>query len=292
MPKSETHAETHASISIRLDNGIRLNVRKWPGAGTPCILIHGLAEGGFVWDDFATDLVGSYPVFAIDLRGHGQSDWDSQERYDLATHVADVDHVINQLGLERFIIIGHSLGGDIAARIMILRPREVVAAVIVDSGPSTDASAGAVVYEQIVQGYRNYGSVHEYALWLGEKRLLADKRSIERFAHRALICKGPNKYVPRFDLAVANAVLENQDQTWWWAALAAARVPVLVVRGMGSAVLSKRLAAQMVQATPFGDMAVVEMAGHSVMVDNPTGFSNTVRDLLSTHLESVSAGHK
>ncbi len=79
------------------------------GAGRPLVLVHGITEARGTWDPVTDLLAEQWRVVRVDLRGHGASA--RQAPYDLATMAADVATVVEALGLERPLVVGHSLGG-------------------------------------------------------------------------------------------------------------------------------------------------------------------------------------
>jgi len=78
------------------------------------LLLHGVTGHAWLWHDVATALSESRRVIAIDLRGHGDSQWSSASAYETADHVADLEAVVNALELSRFSVAGLSWGGLIA----------------------------------------------------------------------------------------------------------------------------------------------------------------------------------
>src|SRR5579871_1931031 len=79
------------------------------GSGEPTfLLIHGFGDGGFIWIDLLPRLASISRAIAIDLRGHGDSDWDIHSRYSATAHLEDIDFVIDKLGLIDIVFIGHS----------------------------------------------------------------------------------------------------------------------------------------------------------------------------------------
>ena len=100
-----------ADVAIAGD-GVRLCARDHGGTGSPVILLHGLARNLEDWGAVVPFLVAEHRVVAIDLRGHGRS---SDGPWSWSAAVSDVTAVIDQLDLQRPAIVGHSLGGMIAA---------------------------------------------------------------------------------------------------------------------------------------------------------------------------------
>jgi len=90
------------------------------------LLLHGFGGDKDNWTRFSRDLTGSYRVIAPDLPGFGESarhpDWD----YSLIPQRARVNGFVQALGLERFHIIGHSMGGNLAALYTHISPGQVL----------------------------------------------------------------------------------------------------------------------------------------------------------------------
>src|SRR5688572_22054599 len=87
-------------------NGLRIHYVDWgpspsPGAGAqkpPLILIHGLDRVARTFDHVVPHFTNRYRVIAVDMRGHGDSDWDPQARYVVDDHVSDLEGLVAQLG--------------------------------------------------------------------------------------------------------------------------------------------------------------------------------------------------
>ena len=103
----------------------------------PLVLVHGGRDQKRSWDRVAGELSQSYRVIAPDLRGHGQSDWVSDGDYTIMDFVYDLRSLITHLEIEKFTLIGHSLGGNIALRYAGLLPETIEQLVALEGlGPS------------------------------------------------------------------------------------------------------------------------------------------------------------
>ena len=95
--------------------GLRLRVHDYGTAGKPPMLcLHGGAANAHWYDFVAQGFTTDYHVRAIDLRGHGDSQWDTSPtpNYAYQRHAADVHELAEKLDLRDFILIGQSMGGD------------------------------------------------------------------------------------------------------------------------------------------------------------------------------------
>lgn len=115
------------SIPVIVD-GRRINVAIWGEPDAPAVmLIHGLRDHCRSWDMIAGALASHYRVIAPDLRGHGDSAWAGTDGYALPDYVADIADIAEALELDRYAIVGHSLGGAIGLRVTAAFPDRVVA---------------------------------------------------------------------------------------------------------------------------------------------------------------------
>ncbi|MGD1905569.1 MAG: alpha/beta fold hydrolase [Leptolyngbyaceae cyanobacterium] len=115
--------------------GLDLCVCTWGESDSPPVLcLHGVLEQGAIWDDLAPTLVAQgYRVIAPDLRGHGKSAHLGPEgNYQLLDHLADVDALVQVLGLETVALVGHSMGAMVAATWASARPDKVTSLTLVE----------------------------------------------------------------------------------------------------------------------------------------------------------------
>jgi len=112
---------------------LHLNYREYAGPGPALLLLHGLfgraANGGAIAKQLATD----YTVIVPDLRNHGASPHDADMRYESMT--ADVISLLNRLGINDAIWVGHSMGGKVAMTAALKDPSRVRALAVVDMAP-------------------------------------------------------------------------------------------------------------------------------------------------------------
>src|SRR5437763_328208 len=114
-----------AVSQVSLSAGRRMTVRAWEGEGEPLVLLHGLLDSSEGWDDLA--LRTARPCFALDLPGFGGSSL--PYRPHLEYYADDVALAMRQLGLEQATLVGHSLGGGVAAAVAE-RLRDIAALVL------------------------------------------------------------------------------------------------------------------------------------------------------------------
>ena len=278
------------SVIAREGQSLSLSVTEWSRRGLPCVMLHGFGDASCVWNYLAIRLAPQFRVAAMDLRGHGDSDWDPETRYDNETFANDLARTVAALGFERMILIGHSLGADVAIRFAAENASQIAALIIVDYGPELDETGINEVLRGFAAVPRAFASPEEYAEWLIARRPLADQGLLRQFARQSLRQSPSQIWEPKADAALAShsqiSRLTASEGRYrdpdLWSTLARVNCPCLVVRGGGSGVLPLDVASRMVERTLWdGRLATIAGAGHAVMLDNPAGFSASVIEFLS-----------
>ncbi len=109
-----------------MSEGLRLHYVQWGDpAGPPVLLIHGGRDHARNWDAVAEALAGRFAVYAVDLRGHGDSEWAQGSQYSVPEFVADIAAFADHLDLDPLPMVGHSLGGGIALQYTGVFPERV-----------------------------------------------------------------------------------------------------------------------------------------------------------------------
>ena len=114
--------------------GLRFHYREYgPPEARPLVLLHGVASNSRIWITTAPLLAQSFHVLALDQRGHGESD-KPDSGYDFASVVDDLVAFVDELGLERPVVAGHSWGGSVAVQYAATYPDLIAGLVLVDGG--------------------------------------------------------------------------------------------------------------------------------------------------------------
>lgn len=268
-------------------DGVALHARQWREAASVCLLIHGFGEGGYVWNDFVAELSAATCVLAMDLRGHGDSQWDMRRHYDVQTHADDVMRMLTALDLERVLLVGHSMGGDIAIRVAASCPERVTGLAIVDFGPDIDAAATDHILAEFNADSRTYRSVSEYAARLEARYPFAAPALLSRLANHALRMQADGSFQLKRDPTIGCASPSRADnRKVLWTLLRQLSCPTVVARGVASSVLAPPVADRMIATLRHGHLVVVPRAGHAVMIDNPGGFAAAIMPFLSQALSA------
>jgi pimeloyl-ACP methyl ester carboxylesterase len=276
-------------LRVKGANGGELHLLEWSTEGVPMLLLHGFGNEAHIWDDFAPIVAPHYRTLALDHRGHGQSAWDPEGHYQIDLLVDDVEAVTAALGIERMVLVAHSLGGRVATIFAGRHPARIAGLVLVDIGPEVDARGSLRIRQDVEANLQpTFDSVEEYARALSLSYPAATPDALRRMARHGLRRRSDGRFELTMDPALRGITAgrsgspeaeqeERLLQKRMWDALAALPCPALVVRGAASDILSPEVADRMVDdVLKQGRLAVVPQAGHSVMTDNPHGFNEAV----------------
>ncbi len=259
--------------------GLRLQCYEWGDpAAPPVLLLHGGSAHSRWWDLLADTLADAYRVIALDLRGHGNSEHAHPPAYRIDDYVDDVAACIDALGLARTILVGHSMGGLVAAAYAARAPQRLMALVIVDSQARISA-AGARYLTRLRHFPQPMYRDHDTAM--RRFRLLptqtnADPALLAHVATHAMRQLPDGRWTLRFD----RASLSYPEPHDWLPTLQQLGCPILLVRGAHSTLLPHDKFTALLAALPHAEGIEIPDAHHHVMLDNPPAFGCAVRAFL------------
>jgi pimeloyl-ACP methyl ester carboxylesterase len=263
-----------------MDDGVELEVDA-RGAGPLLLLVHGFGGAKEDFADHVDALAETHRVVTFDHRGHGESDKpDDPAAYSLARLAADTLAVAASQGQEPFRLLGHSMGGMVARRIVLTEPDRVDALVLMDTAAGP---VGALDPDMIEAGA-------EIALRDGMpalKRVMDEFTPLDTPAYRRLLAERPDyqafqdrKFAALSAVMWATMVREIRDQPDDLAALASVTAPALVIVGELDAPFFEPCQA-MAATIPGARLAVIEGAGHSPQFENATDWRRALTDFLA-----------
>lgn len=138
--------------------GIRIQLAQWNGNGQPILCVHGITANCRCWDVMASGLTPPHRVIAMDLRGRGLSD-SPDSGYSIAHHCEDILALLDDLHLEKAVIMGHSLGAFISVVFGAEHPDRVQRIILVDGGGKLSDAQMAKVFAGIKPSLDRLGRV-------------------------------------------------------------------------------------------------------------------------------------
>jgi pimeloyl-ACP methyl ester carboxylesterase len=262
-------------------NGLTLHYLEWGrGDAPPVVLLHGITGHARVWDHLAAALPGRR-VLALDQRGHGDSDAAPDDDYRVATMADDVAAFAGSLRLERFVLVGHSMGGRIAIKYAGDHAAHLERLVVIDIGPEI-ALAGLKRVRDMMAGSPERIESEEWAVeYVRRANPLQDPALLRERVRHGLRCLPDGGLAWKYAKGLRDMMREGRREAVdLWEPLPRIACPTLVVRGADSDILSPEVARTMVERLPDGRLVEIEGAGHTVPADRPDEFVRCVRAFL------------
>jgi pimeloyl-ACP methyl ester carboxylesterase len=270
-------------VHVRLVNGLHLSVREWGAPDAPAIvLLHGLRGYSGTWRKLAADLRGRTHLIALDQRGRGASAWDPERNYYTDAYLADLEQLVDGLGLDRFVLVGHSMGGTTAYVYAARHPERLAGLVIEDIAPGSSTSgdgARRIVAEMasLPLDFADWGEARAY--WRARRPNL-DAAAIEERLAESMHAAPDGRIAWRYDALGIGATRVDPDPARvvdLWPVVDRLSVPTLVIRGAKSDFCPGETVARMVERNPSIRYAEVAGASHYVHDDAPDTFNAYVR---------------
>jgi pimeloyl-ACP methyl ester carboxylesterase len=139
-------------------DGVKIQVAVWEGKGKPILCVHGLTANCRCWDVLASSLAPQHKVIAMDLRGRGLSDG-PPSGYSVENHCRDILALMDDQGLERPVLMGHSLGAFISLVFAARYSQRVDRVILVDGGGKLSEAQMTKVFAGIKPSLDRLGKV-------------------------------------------------------------------------------------------------------------------------------------
>jgi pimeloyl-ACP methyl ester carboxylesterase len=251
---------------------LRFRYLDWGNEGLrPMLFLHGGALTAHTWDLCCLALRDEFHCIALDQRGHGDTDWAPDADYSIATQREDIKGFVDELGLDRFVLVGMSMGAINALAFAIHCPQRLSHLVLVDAGPEVRRPGS-----RRIRDFVNGGAQPETLDAILERALAFNPRRDPLILRRSLM----------------HNLRQQTDGTWSWKydrrrfqqmdreahaserrglaeGLAKVTCPTLVVRGAESDVFHEEDAERLASRLPDGRCVTIPRAGHTVQGDNP-----------------------
>ncbi len=263
-------------------DGLTLHFRDYPAADAaqserpPLVCMHGLTRNARDFAQLANRLSGKWRVIVPEMRGRGESEYAKDPMtYNPLTYVADIEALLEQENIGRFIAIGTSLGGLMTMLLAAKDRSRIAGALLNDIGPVVDPAGIDRIREYVGQG-RSYPS------WMHAARALQDMHGAAHpeygidqwleMAKRGLVLQQNGRIGYDYDMRIAEPFQQDEGAAppdLWPAFQALENTPLTVLRGELSDLLTAQTLAEMKRRIPEADVVTVAGVGHAPMLDEP-----------------------
>ncbi|GAB4344820.1 MAG: alpha/beta hydrolase [Desulfobulbaceae bacterium] len=248
------------------------------GGGEVLLLVHGITTYSFIWRRVFPILAGSFDTIAVDLLGCGESDKPLDVSYGLRAHADRLVVLARELGIDRFHLVGHDLGGGIGQLLAVHHPGLLRSLVLVntvgyDYWPVQPVSAiRAPVIREILMAAVDLG-VFRYIVRRGMHHPDRVNPELMELFMKPLRTGAGRKALMHFARC-----LDNRELTAITEDLRRLDLPVLVIRGEEDVYLSRIISERLAGEIPSARLMTVPAAGHFIQEDEPETLGAAIRD--------------
>ena len=271
-----------ARHQIELSDGHLVGVTV-AGTGVPLVVVHGFSAEGFLYAQSLSRLVKmGFRVIAIDTAGHGATQGLPLSGQSLNDYADLLGRAIDELGIERFVVAGHSMGGQLITRMAAKRPDQVMGVVLID------AIVGDT-WDRMVYLFRVAPPLLSAVggLLLLDSVTVVPTFSDPRQAAKLIRLVAPtlvgHLVQPWRLLGPMLTILRSRSSRYALDELARHDVPVFVLHGSMDLAVPHRTARDTARRTD-GVLVTIERAGHSWLLRDPETLPAIVAELLATEL--------
>lgn len=259
-------------------DGLKLYYRDYAGPNDkpPVLCLHGLTRNSRDFAPLAKTLAGDWRVIVPEMRGRGNSEYAKDtSTYTPPTYIKDVEALLAELGIEKFVAIGTSMGGLMTMLMTAKDASRIVAAVLNDIGPEIDPTGLAHIAGYVGQG-------RSFDTWMHAANSLRETHgasfpdySIDTWlemAKRTMVLGQNGRLVLDYDMGIADPFKSANDAPQpdlWPAFKALSDTPTLLVRGELSNLLTEQTQSRMARVHGNLRTVTVPRVGHAPMLDEP-----------------------
>ena len=267
-------------------NHLRLHLLEWGDpANPPLLLLHGGNQSAHSWDLVSLHLADRYHIYALDQRGHGDSEWARDAEYGPEQMARDALSLIAEERIAAPIVVGHSMGGMVTMRLTALEPTLPRAVGLVDVGPEV-SQRGAETIRNFVVRNTEFDQLDQFIDRVVAYDPFRSREHIERTARYNLVQRSDGRYVSKSDRLLHDPEFrqrsrpdsERRDVAHGFHAF---RGPTLLIRGERSNILEADAAKRFVAGLPNARLVEVGDCGHNVHSQNTQGFLDALTPWLA-----------
>src|SRR6266446_5451761 len=255
-------------------NGLELHYLDWGNAGAaPVVCVHGYTSSAEPFNGLARNFHDRFHIVVPDVRGHGESAWSPTGAYRYADQAGDLAEFAKQLRLDKFVLIGTSMGGIIAMAYAEAHAERLLGLVINDIGPDVEGGSQRIT-RMVGARPEEFATLEDAMAYRREispvtaSRPIGDQREL---ALGVLRQRPDGRWVWKMDPAYIQQRVQHgaPPRPALWPVLRSLPCPTVVVWGTESDVLSGAQAARMVGALPRGELVTVPGVAHAPTLLEP-----------------------
>jgi esterase len=256
--------ERYASV-----NGLHIHCIEWAREDAqPFILLHGIARTARTFDHLAPHFSDRYHVIAVDMRGHGDSDWDSQGAYLVEDYVRDIEGLTEQRGLRDIVLWGNSTGGRVAQVFAGRHPERVSAVIVEDVGPERPAAISDRRAKRMREEETGWASHDELVARLKRDYPRTAEPLLRAFVEDGTRHRADGRLIWKRDPAILNGFVPTE----LWETVRRITAPIVYILGGASTIVPQETQARLRETLPQAQIVTLPGLGHYPSDERPQEF--------------------
>jgi pimeloyl-ACP methyl ester carboxylesterase len=252
------------------------------GSGVPVVLVHGITTYSFIWDSVIPFLSPGFDVIALDLLGCGDSDMPLDVSYSIQAHAERLHAFVQNLGLERFHLVGHDLGGGVA-QIFAVRHSEMLSSLTLINSVAYDfwpvqpvTALRTPIVRQLMMASFDLGTFRLVIRRGFYHKERVTPELLEKFMAPMQTAEGRKAFM-HFARCLDNHNLTDISED-----LHRMNVPTHVIRGDADPYLSAVITERLAEGLPNCRVTHIPTASHFAMEDEPELVARAILSGLGT----------
>jgi esterase len=261
-------------------NGLRIHFLDWGADGKPpLIMLHGIGRIAHTFDHIAPHFTPNYHVIAVDMRGHGDSDWDPKSAYLVEDYTKDIEGLAAELHLRNITIWGNSTGGRVAQVFAGLHPELVSAVIAEDVGPERPTQVAESVTRQLKQeDEKGWASEEELLTQLKTSNPRTPEEILRAYAHYGSKRRPDGRVIWKRDPAIGNGFVPTE----LWRFVRQIKSPIIYVLGGRSTIVPAGTQDELKKALPQAQITTIPGVGHYPSEENTQAYLAIVDKFLAS----------
>ena len=250
-------------------NGLNIHYLDWGSAGKPpLILLHGIARTARTFDHVAPHFTANYHVLAVDMRGHGDSAWDSQGSYVVEDYVKDIAALIAHLKLRNIVLWGNSTGGRVAQMIAGLHPDLVTAVIVEDVGPERPREVSNSRADRMAKEAEGWATADDMLVQVKKENPRTPEPVLKELVRYGSKQRADGRIVWKRDPAILNGFVPTE----LWSTVRLIKAPIIYILGGASTIVPLDTQQEIKAALPQAEIVTLPGLGHYPSDEQPAQF--------------------
>jgi pimeloyl-ACP methyl ester carboxylesterase len=259
-------------------NGLKLHYLDWGNAGKPpLVMVHGIGRVAHTFDHIAPRFTADFHVLALDMRGHGDSDWDPAANYLVEDHAKDFEAFVSQLGLRGVTLWGNSTGGRVVQVYAGLHPENVRALIVEDVGPERPKTISDGFARSVERDAKGWANEEELLAQLKRESAGTSEDQLRVYARYGSKRDASGRVIWKRDPQLAKGFVETE----LWQYVRRITSPTIYVIGGRSTIVPAETQEQLKKTIPGVQIVTMPGLGHYPSQEKPDEFVAIVRPFLA-----------